>query len=184
MHARIAEVLEDLYGRNVEAHASELAHHYVQAETVLGGDKLVRYSLLAGERALSTYADEEALTQFQRALSAKEGQPMDAETAELLFGLGRAQLTTLPLHHLPEAVASLSRAFDYFVAAGDVNRALTVAAQPLPPVTGLIGATQLISRALALVPPDSPEAGRLQSQYGVVIGIQEGDYEGAQEALS
>ena len=82
-----------------------------------------------------------------------------------------------------EAVTSLSRAFDYYVDAGDVNRAVAVADQPLPPVTGLAGATKLISRALALVPPDSPEAGRLQSQYGVVMGIQEGDYEGAQEAL-
>ena len=111
------------------------------------------------------------------------GAYTDAETAALLFGLARAQILTLPLHQLQEAVASLSRAFDYYVDAGDVDRAVAVADQPLPPVTGLAGATQLISRALALVPPDSPEAGRLQSQYGVVMGIQEGDYEGAQEAL-
>ena len=102
----------------------------------------MHYSLLAGERALATYAHEEALAHFQRALASKEGQPTDAETAALLFGLARAQLLTLPLHQLWEAVTSLSRAFDYYVDAGDVNRAVAVADQPLPPVTGLAGATK------------------------------------------
>ena len=184
LHGRIAEVLEELYGSHVEAHAAELAHHYIQSEAVLGSEKLVHYSLLAGERALATYAYEEALAHFQRALFAKEGQPMDTDTATLLFGLARAQLTTLPLHLLQEAVTSLSRAFDYYADAGDVNRAVAVAEYPLPATPGpFASVTQLISRALALVPPDSPEAGRLQSQYGFVMGIQQGDYEGAQEAL-
>ena len=49
------------------------------------------YSLLAGERALATYANEEALSYLERGLAAKHGQPMDAEAAALLFGLGRAQ---------------------------------------------------------------------------------------------
>ena len=47
----------------------ELAHHFVQAETVLGTEKLVRYSIMAGERAISSNAYEEALTHFQRALT-------------------------------------------------------------------------------------------------------------------
>lgn len=37
LHARIASVLEELYGANVEAHAGELAYHFVQAETVTIG---------------------------------------------------------------------------------------------------------------------------------------------------
>ena len=56
LHARIAEALEDLYGDNAEAHAAELAHHFGAAESILGAAKLVRYSLLAGERALNTRA--------------------------------------------------------------------------------------------------------------------------------
>ena len=183
LHARIAEVLEELYGSNAEAHAAELVHHYVQAEAMLGSEKLVHYSLLAGERALTTYAHEEALAHFQRALAAKEGLPMEAETAALLFGLARAQLATLQLHQLQEAVTSLSRVLDYYAEAGDVDRAVAVAEYPLPIIPGLIGATQLIPRALALVPPDSQEAGRLLSQYGSAMGIQQGDYEGAQEPL-
>ena len=49
-----------------------MAYHFAEAEAVLGSEKLVRYSLLAGEQALATYAWEEALAQFERALAAKE----------------------------------------------------------------------------------------------------------------
>ena len=71
MHAHIAEALEDLYGSDTQAHAAELAHHFTQAEAVLGIEKLVRYSLIAGETSLSNYAYEEALAHFERALNAQ-----------------------------------------------------------------------------------------------------------------
>jgi predicted ATPase len=89
LHARIAQGLEALYGAEAEAHAAELAYHYGEAETVLGTDKLAHYSLLAGEKALAAYAWEEAVAHFQRGLMAKAEQPMDDQTAGLLFGLGR-----------------------------------------------------------------------------------------------
>ena len=98
LHAKIGEALELFYAAEVETHAAELAHHYSQAEAVLGTEKLVRYSLLAGEQALSTYAWEDALGHFQRALAAKEGLQMDTETAAALYGLGRAQAATLDRH--------------------------------------------------------------------------------------
>jgi predicted ATPase len=56
LHARIGEALEELYGANTEAHAGELAYHFLQAASVLGAGKLVHYSLLAGEQALNSYA--------------------------------------------------------------------------------------------------------------------------------
>jgi predicted ATPase len=70
-HARIGEALEELYEADGEAHAAELAYHFAKAEPVLGPDKLVHYSLLAGEGALTAYAYEEALAHFQQGLSAK-----------------------------------------------------------------------------------------------------------------
>jgi predicted ATPase len=101
-HAQIAEVLEELYGDGVETHAAELAHHFAEAEPMLGPDKLVGYSLLAGEQALATYAFEEALGYFQIGLEARsvllggtEPAP-DGETAALLLGLGRVQGVAVP----------------------------------------------------------------------------------------
>jgi predicted ATPase len=72
-HARIGEALEELYGVDVEAHAAELAYHFAEAVTVTGPEKMVRYSLLAGEQALATYAYEEAEAHFQRGLAAEKG---------------------------------------------------------------------------------------------------------------
>ena len=61
LHSRIATALEELYGSNADAHAPELAYHFVQSEAVLGSERLVKYSSLAGESALANYAYEEAL---------------------------------------------------------------------------------------------------------------------------
>ena len=120
LHARIAQALEDLYGGDADAHAAELAHHFAEAQSVAGTEKLVRYSALAGEGALSIYGYEEAQAHFERALAAKEGQGTDAGTASLLFGLGRAQVA---LFQRQEAMVSLSRAFDHYSGVGDIEGA-------------------------------------------------------------
>ncbi|MFB3093965.1 MAG: AAA family ATPase, partial [Dehalococcoidia bacterium] len=124
LHARIAESLEELYGDTVEAHAAELAHHFAEAEAVLGTDKLACYSLLAGEKALATYAYEEAQSHFEIGLQSR-GVPLegteaasDGEAAALLFGLARAHSSTLVGHRLGEGIANLSRAFEYYAEAG------------------------------------------------------------------
>jgi hypothetical protein len=124
LHPRIAEALKEFYGSEVESHATELAHHFFETQSVLGTDKLVHYSLLAGEGALVAYAWEDAQTHFRRGLTAKGialtgfEPPADGETAALLFGQGRARLSTVDRYEFHEAVASLRRAFDYFVDAG------------------------------------------------------------------
>jgi len=193
LHARIAVMLEELYGVDTDAHAAELAYHFAQAETVTGTDKLVRYSLLAGEQALAAYGYEEALVLFQRALEAKQGQTpstgpgmeADGDTAALLFGLARAQIATLPRLEHHEPFQNLRLSFDYYVEAGDVDAALAVAEYPMPRAPHIdLGRNRLLSDALALVPPDSHHAGLLLSEYGVALYYEVGDYNGAQEAFN
>jgi DNA-binding SARP family transcriptional activator len=185
LHARIAAALEELHGARADAHAAELAHHYAEAGTLLGPEKLVRYSLIAGESALAAYAPEQALVHFDRALAAREGQATDDETAELLFGRGRAQLATLPPDELEPAITSLRAAFEHYAGAGDIDRAVAVAAHPLPLSLRFryTNAAQLIARALTLVPPASREAGGLLAEHGWFSGFIEGDYDGAQRAF-
>jgi DNA-binding CsgD family transcriptional regulator len=182
-HARIGEALEELYGADGEAHAAELAYHFTKAEPVLGPDKLVRYSLLAGEVALAAYAYEEALVHFQQGLLAKESLPADVETADLLFGLGKAQAATLQWHQIHEVYISLNQAFDCYVELGAIPHALAVAEYPIPITPGYTGATRLIARALALIPLESHQAGRLLTRYGTALGVEEVDYTRATEAL-
>ena len=51
--ASLKAALEDAlsgHGAGAETHARELAHHFSEAQTILGPEKLVHYSSLAGER--------------------------------------------------------------------------------------------------------------------------------------
>jgi ATP/maltotriose-dependent transcriptional regulator MalT len=182
LHARIAETLETLYGSEVEAHAAELAYHFAQAEAVIGTEKLVRYSLLAGNQAVTLRAYEEALAHFQRGLTARGValtglEPADDEdAAALLVGLGQAQMGTHERSSRGQVVDSLTRAFDYYVNVGDSERAVTAALFDLPPMNG----RELFARALALVPPDSHDAGKLQARQ---ITALRGDYDRAQDAI-
>ena len=191
LHARIAETLAQYYGDDAESHAAELAHHFSEAEAVLGTENLTRYSLLAGELALASYAWSEAQVHFERGLVAKgvpltgADPPVDAEAADFLFGYGRARIATSERQQLAEIVDTLTRAFDYYIQAGDMDHAVAVAVHPIRARSGYRTARpQMLARALELVPADSHAAGRLLSHYGLELGLTEGDYEDAQEAIS
>jgi len=169
-----------------------LAHFFGQAEPVLGHEKLARYSTLAGEQALAVYALEEAENHFQRALDARQVSlsglkpATDPETAELLFGLGRAQVGVFPLYRVREAIATLSRAFNYYADVQDVEGALPVVGYPIIAIgTGRrTERTKMLERAMTLIPPDSKQEGRLLSEYGLALGLQGGDTDGAQGAFN
>ncbi len=191
LHARIGETLETLYGDEPGDHVSELAYHFAQAEAVTGPGKVATYSLQAGERALESYAWEEALEHFKIGLTAKgvdlnglKPAP-DRIAANLLYGFGRSQLAIGQLSQSNDAVTSFSQAFEHFASSGEVERAVEIAVYPLPLIAGHVtGAGWLITRALDLVPAGSLQAGRLQASYGRVMGLEEVDYEAASLAFN
>lgn len=189
LHAAIGETLETLYGDQPGDHAAELAYHFAEAEPVAGMDKLIKYTILAGERALEAYAHEEAFLHYARGLTAKgldiggSKQVPDADAAALCFGLGRAQAATLGRQQLEIAFASLRQAFDFYSEDNDVARAVAVAEYPMQVLPGYRGGVELVAKALQLIDPDSPEAGRLLARYALVMGLEEADYEGATEAF-
>lgn len=189
-HASIGEALEQMHGSTLAEHAAELARHFAEAELMLGAEKLVIYSLLAGEQALGAYAYEDAITYFRRGLDARgiiatgTDAASDEESADLLFGLARAQSAAGAGTQLQEAFALLTRAFEYYAQAGNVAKAVASAEY----FDYSIGwerheLMNLVGRALDLVEPDSIEAGRLLSRYGGQLGITGGDYVEAQNAF-
>ena len=93
LHAQIAQTLEKLYGDEAEAHAAELAKLFAQAEAVLGSDKLVRYSLAAGEDALDASSPELASDHFKLA-EVHISDLSDESKARLQRGIGLAALGT------------------------------------------------------------------------------------------
>jgi DNA-binding SARP family transcriptional activator/tetratricopeptide (TPR) repeat protein len=183
VHALIAGALEELYGDDAGPHAAELAFHFAEAAPVLGSEKLIRYSRLAGEQAYNAHAYEDAIAHFQQALTAKEGGPMDDETAGLLFALARSEFLGLQPYDLDEALARMRRAFEYYADAGDTDHAIEVVAHLIPPIWGETLVLPVLSRALAMVPPDSLQAGYILASLGRFAGTNDGDYQGACDAF-
>ena len=193
MHAQVGEALEALYGETPGDHAAELAHHFFEAAAVLGPEKIVRYSQLAGERSLAVYAYEDAMDHFARGLAANggvepggSGAALDQATAAILLGTGQAQTATsrYSLSRITEAIRNFKLAFDYYRNTGQVGFALQVAEFPIRPGAGYqFGLNTLVEPALELTALDSPERARLLSIYGRVIGFEEGRYDQAEKAF-
>ncbi len=81
---------------------------------LLGPDKLVRYSLSAGRVGARRACPRAGARPLRARIRPREDEVMDDETAALLFGLGRAQVSGLPRYEVEPAVTSLRRAFDHY----------------------------------------------------------------------
>jgi DNA-binding CsgD family transcriptional regulator/tetratricopeptide (TPR) repeat protein len=179
IHARIAEVLEEIYGDSCEAHAEELAHHYGEAAVMIGPEKMAYYSLLAGQRALAAYAWEDAQVHFERGLGGEEGLDMNAQTAAMSSGLGYA-LAARGQHE--RAAINLKKAFTYYSESGDVTQAVATVSFHHDMVLNSLMEDSL-SQALELVPADSLESARLLCSYGLSIGTRGNGHAQGQESL-
>ena len=89
LHLRAADAIQTAYPSTLEEHAAELAYHLSEAGGLADPEKTIHYLTLAGDRAVGSAAFEEALRQFERALSL---QPPDdrQKRADLLFKRGWA----------------------------------------------------------------------------------------------
>ena len=171
-HLRIAETLESVYEGEEDEHASELVRHYVAGEKLRGKEKVAHYSLVAGKHAFASHAYEDALEHFERGLAAEIGLPMDRESADLHFYLGKAKLalgklSVEPRHsraeggRYPEIFTLFLKAFNFYEQHAHVQEAVTVASYPMGwySTNGL--PQEEVKRALSLTDPDSIEEARL-----------------------
>jgi tetratricopeptide (TPR) repeat protein len=192
LHARIGEALEAACGNDPGGHTSELAHHFTQAASVLGNDRMIHYTLMAGERALGTHAWEEALGHFNRGLEAKNVDPdgqlpaADEEAAGLLFGLSRARSADLRFRpgYIKQVVANLRAAFEYHLAAGDNERAVEIAQSPPRVLVGDRGGlADVAEAALGIAPPGTVAKGQLLANYAWLAAIEHNDYPAAERSF-
>jgi len=133
-HARIANAMESLYGEDPGPRTGELLRHLTAAVDHLGSEKLVRYALLAAEKALASHAPNEALALTGRAIAIKKSRRVnagkdDSETAALYYIRGSALCA---LGDGAGAEDSMIRAFDIYEALGDKNDAIRVALTRVP----------------------------------------------------
>ncbi|MEE8386440.1 MAG: tetratricopeptide repeat protein, partial [Dehalococcoidia bacterium] len=89
MHLRVAEGMEQVYVRDLEEHAADLAHHLYQAGAAADPDKTGGYLTQAGDHAMASTAFEDALRHYESALSLQADEERKAR-ADLLYKRGSA----------------------------------------------------------------------------------------------
>ena len=152
LHRRVGEVLEEVYGTNLDPYLAQLAHHFGMAGQSGDVEKAITYATRAGARASSLLAYEEAVHHYERALQALERQASvdKAQRCKLLLALGEAHRQA---GAYPQAMDTFQRAADIASTLG-LAEELAHAALGFEETTwrpGLPGdaAARLLERALA-----------------------------------
>jgi tetratricopeptide (TPR) repeat protein len=93
MHQRVGEAIERVHGAGSTSHLGELAYHFAKSAAIGESARAGEYARRAGDRAMDSFAYEEAVVQYRRALDALAlaGKPDRTVRCELLLRLGRAQ---------------------------------------------------------------------------------------------
>jgi class 3 adenylate cyclase/tetratricopeptide (TPR) repeat protein len=95
LHEAVGLAIERFYPTRLEESASILFHHYSRSPR---SDKAVQYALLAGERAARLFANAEAATYFQDALTIAKSLPasIDSQRWQIDAILGHVAAGTAP----------------------------------------------------------------------------------------
>jgi class 3 adenylate cyclase/tetratricopeptide (TPR) repeat protein len=72
LHSAIGRAIEELYSERLEEQATILVYHYTRSERQ---DKATEYALIAGDQAASLYANTEATTYYEQALTMAQNLP-------------------------------------------------------------------------------------------------------------
>ena len=98
LHLSIAQALEALYADALEDHAEDLAHHFWSAGYAADPTKAISFLQMAGEKAVGSSANTEAISQFRRALDLIARLPETQERLQhelaLQVNLGAALIAT------------------------------------------------------------------------------------------
>ena len=180
-HAAVVELMEQRLGASLEECAVDLAYHAARAETLVGSARVVKYSRLAGERMLATHAFDEALRHFERAWRARNSVPCDDDAAGILAGLGLAQAATSVRWNRQEAWTSVRRAIEYYLEAGEIQKAVAAATHASLAAEGVAGVTDVIRRLLPLVREGSREAALLLARGAAAAYFETGSDQPTQQ---
>ena len=107
LHLRIADALESNYAATADQHASEIGHHLYQAGSTAEPVRTARYLTIAGERASAAFAFEDALRQYDLALSILKDQGEEASRARLQ---GLRAIALQGAERIPDSLEALTAA--------------------------------------------------------------------------
>jgi hypothetical protein len=117
IHGAVGDALEHVYDARAGEGLAEIAYHLLEAAPAQGGERAVEYARRAADRAVRTFAYDEAVTLYARALELVD--PADAsERIALLQALGESQMR---VGDTEAARSSLGRAAEAARAVGDAD---------------------------------------------------------------
>ncbi|MGH3339260.1 MAG: hypothetical protein ACRDPL_10565, partial [Propionibacteriaceae bacterium] len=117
LHLRAARAISRRFSDNLEAHAGDLAYHLSRAGGFGDRPSLVRYLTIAGERAHDAAAFDDAVGQFEHALSLV---PADDQLGHAQL-LERLAMALRSVGRWQEALAKMNDALDRYQALGQVE---------------------------------------------------------------
>jgi DNA-binding CsgD family transcriptional regulator len=184
LHARIVYALEQSPEATRRERISELAYHAVEAELIVGADKVVHYTRMAGASAAASYAWNEAQTHYRQALDVLGDDAPDADRVEIISGLGQAELFSFAYPDIQRGWDKVALAFDLYVKLGNSQAAVRTAVQSRGYVPYWVhGTARVFSRALEEVPPDTADMGHLLRLYANAIRYEQEDAMGSWVAV-
>jgi class 3 adenylate cyclase/tetratricopeptide (TPR) repeat protein/ABC-type transport system involved in cytochrome c biogenesis ATPase subunit len=126
LHGQIARALEERFADVVASQPEIVAHHFTEAGLV---DPAVDYWLMAGEKAYSLYANEDAVRFFERAVALLQKLPETRDNLERAVDI-RFQLRNalLPLGETDRILRSLDELDPILACLGDKLRSAQYAA--------------------------------------------------------
>ncbi len=120
LHQKVGEGIEQFHRDRLEEFYEELAWHYSQSNHV---PKAIDYSLKAGNKVRSMYANQAAIYHFSRALKLIQAQPADKKQVSLEIEASEALgdiLFTIGEHDKAEEPLSLAQSLAFMQ--GDIQR--------------------------------------------------------------
>ncbi len=172
-HVRIAAAFQSAFQARIEDHASDVAYHLYEAGAAAGAEETLRFLRLAGDQALARSGYEDALAQYERALSLEEEVPgplrpvlMEGKV-NALVGMGRPA----------EAVELGTRALELYADVGDSDGIARLASLVCYRLSWLVRdgeAAEVGQRALsAITDAPGPYRARLKCRLGVALDLAE-----------
>src|SRR2546425_5867961 len=120
LHLRVAETMEQVYGKDADLYAADLAHHLYQAGAAADPAKTARFLVLAGDRAIEAAAFPKALRNYDIAFSLQPAGDL-AAMADLFYKRGLARRT---LDRWDEALADWREAASAYERLGNSEAAV------------------------------------------------------------
>jgi ABC-type oligopeptide transport system substrate-binding subunit/serine/threonine protein kinase len=100
LHGEIGAILEELYKDQTEEIAVQLAWHFTEAGE---GEKAVDYSVLAGDKARTLYALQDATSHYEKALAILKQRGDLEQASRILMKLGLTYHSAFDYEHSREA---------------------------------------------------------------------------------